>query len=155
MHPPVRRRQWPHGRLLTTLLLHKVGFDAGRYVSLEGIVEETKDGYYDSLRKSSAGWHEGAHSLQPWWEYLLGVVLLTDYRQLDLRLAGGDSQGGSKARLVERIVSSLPAMFVYSDIAVACPGVSRPTIMRVLRRLREQGQITCVSKGRKAVWRKV
>jgi hypothetical protein len=50
-------------RLLSLLLLYQAGFDVGRYVSLEKIVEQSKESYYESLYQTSQGWHEGKHSL--------------------------------------------------------------------------------------------
>ena len=60
-------------RLLTVLLLHQAGYDVTRYISLERHIEESKESYYEVLQKSSKGWHDGWHSLKPWWEYFLGV----------------------------------------------------------------------------------
>ena len=40
-------------RLLTLLLLYKSGYIVGKYISLEKIIEKTKDTYYDSLQESS------------------------------------------------------------------------------------------------------
>ena len=64
-------------RLLTLLLLYRAGYEVGRYISLEALVEQTKDGYYGTLYASSQRWHEAQHTLVPWWEYFLGVMLLT------------------------------------------------------------------------------
>ncbi len=36
-------------RLLTLLLLYKAGYELGRCISLEQMVEQTKEGYYDCL----------------------------------------------------------------------------------------------------------
>ena len=63
-------------RLLSLLLLYRAGYEVGRYISLEAAIEETKEGYYESLYTSSQGWHEGQHSLVPWWEYFVGVMLV-------------------------------------------------------------------------------
>ncbi len=52
-------------RLLTLLLLYKAGYEVGRFISLERIVERTKESYYDTLYQSSQGWHEGQHNLLP------------------------------------------------------------------------------------------
>lgn len=46
-------------RLLTTLLLYQTGFSVARYISLEKIIEDSKEGYYESLYASSQRWHEG------------------------------------------------------------------------------------------------
>ena len=37
------------GRLLSLLLLYQAGYDVGRYISLERIIEGSKETYYDSL----------------------------------------------------------------------------------------------------------
>ena len=59
-------------RLLSLLLLYQAGFEVGRYISLEMLVERSKESYYDTLQQSSQGWHEGKHTLLPWTEYFLG-----------------------------------------------------------------------------------
>jgi Fic family protein len=68
-------------RLLTLLALCQHGYEAGRYVSLERLVEESREEYYDVLRRSSEGWHEGRHDLFPWFNYFL-VILKRAYREL-------------------------------------------------------------------------
>jgi Fic family protein len=52
-------------RLLMLLLLYKAGYEVGRYISLEQMVEQTKEGYYDTLYTSSQGWHEMQHAILP------------------------------------------------------------------------------------------
>lgn len=42
-------------RLLTLLLLYIFGYEVGRYISLEKIIEESKETYYETLRRSSIG----------------------------------------------------------------------------------------------------
>ena len=141
-------------RLLTLLLLYKAGYGVGRYVSLEQIVEETRDGYYEALFVSSDGWHQAQHSLLAWWEYLLGVGVLTAYRRLDERLGSLTSRRGAKQQMVISTIERLPERFRYADLARACPGISRPTIQRALRKLRDAGQIELTQLGRDAEWRK-
>ncbi len=40
-------------RLLTLLPLCKAGYGVGRYISLERLVEDSKESYYESLHESS------------------------------------------------------------------------------------------------------
>ena len=47
------------GRLLTLLLLYQAGFEVGRYISLERIVEESKETYYEALHRASKGTRPG------------------------------------------------------------------------------------------------
>jgi Fic family protein len=61
-------------RLLTLLALEQLGYEVGRYVSLERLVEESRDDYYDVLRRSSEGWHDGRHDLLPWLSYFLATL---------------------------------------------------------------------------------
>jgi Fic family protein len=141
-------------RLLTLLLLYRAGYDVGRYISLEGIVERTRDGYYDTLLESSQGWHEDRHSLVPWWEYFLGVMLLGAYRDFEERVGELSATRGAKSQLVVTTIERLPRRFRVSDVERACP-VSRPTINRVLADLRRSGRIVSLGRGRDAEWEKV
>lgn len=142
-------------RLLTLLLLYRAGYGVGRYVGLEQVVEETRAGYYDSLFGSSQRWHEGRHSLLPWWEYFLGVAVLSAYQRLDERVGSITSRRGAKQEMVVAAIRRLPETFRYADVERACPGISRPTIQRALRTLRDQGEIVLVRKGRDAQWRRI
>ena len=51
-------------RLLLLLQLYHFGYEVGRYISIERIIEQSKDRYYETLEQSSQGWHEGRHD--PW-----------------------------------------------------------------------------------------
>jgi Fic family protein len=141
-------------RLLTLLLLYQASFEVGRHISLEHFIEKQREGYYDALYKSSQGWHQGEHSLLPWGEYLLGVMLLAAYREFERRTGELTSAHGGKTEMVMATIQKLPATFRYADLAQACPNVSRPTIKRVLARLRVDGSVKCVKSGRDAIWEK-
>jgi Fic family protein len=69
-------------RLLTLLALYQHGYEVGRYVSLERLVEESRAEYYEALQRSSDGWHEGRHDLLPWLNFFL-TILKRAYRELD------------------------------------------------------------------------
>ena len=61
------------GRLLTLLLFYKAGYIVGKYVSMEMLIEKTKETYYEALQASSVGWHEGENSYEPFVKYYLGI----------------------------------------------------------------------------------
>lgn len=142
------------GRLLTNLLLHQSGYDVGRYISLERIVEQTKETYYEVLLRSSEGWHEARHNLLPWWNYFLGT-LIAAYKEFEERVGSVTSAKGVKRELVQDTVRRLPSRFRFSEILQACPGVSYPTVKRALAELRRHNKIRCLGKGREAVWEKI
>jgi len=142
-------------RLLTTLLLYRGGFCVGRYISLEQVVEQTQEGYYEALRASSKGWHEGTHSLLPWWEYLLGVVLHKAYQDFESRVGTLTSQRGAKREMIRDAIERLPPTFRVRDIEQAMPGISRPTINRAIKELKDEGRIRLTRGGRDALWVRV
>ena len=47
-------------RLLTLLALYQQGYEVGRYISLERLIEEAKEDYYHVLQQSSQRWHEAS-----------------------------------------------------------------------------------------------
>lgn len=138
-------------RLLTTLLLYHGGFNVARYVGIERVVEQTKPSYYASLRASSEKWHDGRHSLMPWWSYFLGVILAS-YQELDQKLGGGDLPSKSdRVRLAFRL---MPSVFSKAELESACPGISGRTVKRVLEKLRAEGKVEIAKRGKGALWRK-
>lgn len=150
---PFRDGNGRMSRLLSLLLLYQAGYEVGRYISLEQIVERSKESYYDTLKQSSFGWHEGKHTLIPWWEYFLGVIL-SAYREFEQRVGVLTVSKGSKREIVFDVVARLPNQFQYADVERACPGISRPTINRALAEMRDSGLIRCIKPGRDATWEK-
>ena len=73
-------------RLLSLLLLYKGGFDAGKYISFEGQINETKSDYYEALKDSSLDWHSMKNSYTPFIQYF-GLTLLRCYKELDKRFS--------------------------------------------------------------------
>lgn len=141
-------------RLLTLLLLYKSGYDVCRFISLEKIVEQTKEGYYDTLNLCSQGWHEGRHSILPWWEYFLGVLLLSAYREFERRIGLVTTSKGAKTAMVMEAIRNIQVEFSTADLQERCPTVSIDLIRRILYLERKAGHLKCLGRGRDAKWRK-
>ena len=73
-------------RLLTLLLLYRSGYIVGKYISIEKLIEQTKEIYYESLQLSSAGWHENKNDYEPFVKYMLGVIVAA-YRDFSSRVS--------------------------------------------------------------------
>ena len=143
-------------RLITTLLLYQAGYGVGRYISLEQIVERTKESYYDALLQSSTGWHDGSHDLAPWVEYLLGVVVLSAWQELDRRVGLVRDVRGTKTAMVLDVIEHMMGDFSVSDLQERCPTwVSVDLVRRVLRQQRDARQVACLGRGPHARWRKI
>jgi len=148
---PFRDGNGRSARLLTLLLLYHFDYQVGRYISLERIFEESKESYYETLEKSSQGWHEGEHDIMPWMTYFWGVILRA-YKEFEIRVGTLTTGRGSKAFHIRRTIESMIGPFAISDIERACPSVSRDTVRLVLRQLRDEGLIAPEGKGRGAKW---
>ncbi|MBZ5502955.1 MAG: hypothetical protein LAN59_12095 [Acidobacteriia bacterium] len=79
------------------------------------MVEESHDDYYEALRKSSEGWHEGQHDLIPWLNYFLGV-LWRAYREFEQRAGEVKSPRGAKTVLVEVAIDACPGDFTLTQL---------------------------------------
>ncbi len=138
-------------RLLTLLLMYHASYEVGRYISLERIVEGSKETYYDALEASSQRWHEGAHDPLPWMSYLWGV-LVRAYREFEDRVGAIRAGRGAKTDLIEQAVGRRTRPFAITDIEAECPGVSRDMVRHVLQRLRDDGKLAIEGAGRGAKW---
>ena len=141
-------------RLLTLLLLYHFDYRVGKYISLERIFEESGKTYYDALEVSSHDWHDGRHDVVPWMSYFWGV-LLRAYGEFEDRVGVVGRGRGGKAQGVRDAVARRVAPFQISDIEMDCPGTSRETIRKVLRALRDDGEIVSDGVGRGAKWRRI
>lgn len=139
-------------RLLTLLMLYKFDYEVGRYISLEKLIEKTKESYYDTLQKSSYGWHESKHDILPWLEYFLGIILAA-YREFADRVGSISTYKGSKSERIKEAINHFIGDFTISDIEKACPDISRPTIYRVLKELKDEEFIKPIEVGRNAKWK--
>lgn len=141
-------------RLLTSLLLYHHGFDVSRYVSLERVIEQSKEGYYDTLYRSSQGWHEDQHDSLPWIEYWLSTVLAA-YRELEDRVSTLSTHHGQKADIVIAAIDRMIKPFSISELQAVCPEVSRHWIKSTLEELKNQRILEVIGKGRGSKWRKI
>ncbi|MCK7510408.1 MAG: Fic family protein [Desulfobacterales bacterium] len=140
-------------RLLLLLQCYHLGYDAGRYISIERIIEQSKDRYYETLEQSSQGWHEGKHDPWPYINYAL-FTLKTAYKEFEERVGQLRSPKGAKTELIRSAIDSFLGEFTLADLERACPGVSRDMIRRVLRERQGLKEVECLGRGPGALWRK-
>jgi Fic family protein len=138
-------------RLLTLLALYQHGYEAGRYVSLERMVEESKEDYYECLHRSSQRWHEGNHELTPWFNFLLAIIRRSCV-EFERRAGQVKAPRGAKAELVLAAIREQSGDFRLADIERACPGVGREWIRSLLTDLKAAGNASCRGKGPAARW---
>jgi Fic family protein len=141
-------------RLLFLLQCYHLGLEVGRYISLERLIEQNKDRYYETLKLSSQGWHEGKHNPWTYINYLL-YTLIEAYKELERRVGETASPKGAKTDLVRQAIQAQAGEFRLVDIERACPGVGRDWIRALLADLRQKGEVTCRGRGPAARWQVV
>ena len=151
---PFRDGNGRMARLITLWLLYICGYEVGRYISLEKLIEESRETYYEALHRSTVGWHEDQHDLGPWTDYLLGIINAA-YQQFESRTALVTGRGSKRALITSFIRGSLSAEFAVAQIRDASPGVSDAYISKVLAELKADGAIEPVGRGRGARWRRL
>lgn len=134
-------------RLLTLLLLYKSGYIVGKYISIEKLIETTKESYYEALQQSSLGWHENNNDYAPFVEYYLGAIVAA-YRDFSSRVQILIESGFSKPERVRAIIKRNMGKITKAEIMKQCPDISQITIQRALIELVEKGEIIKISGGR-------
>jgi Fic family protein len=151
---PFRDGNGRMSRLITLWLLYIVGHEVGRYISLEKLIDESKETYYEALGQSTAGWHECEHDLRPWTDYFLGI-LIAAYKEFESRTGAIGGRGSKKALITTFIESLMVPEFTIADVRQAAPGVSDGYINKLLGELKRAGRIESLGTGRGARWRRL
>ena len=134
-------------RLLTLLLLYRSGYIVGKYISMEMLIEKTKETYYEALQNSSIGWHDNTSDYTSFVRYYLGVVL-KGYNDFQDRVEHLKYRKISKTERLKAVFEKKLGIIKKSDIATLCPDISETTIERSLKELLESRYIEKVGKGR-------
>ena len=140
-------------RLILLLQCYHLGYEVGRYISLERLIEENKERYYETLELSSQQWHEGEHDPWHYVNYLL-FILKTAYREFESRVGDIGSAKGAKTAAVLEAIKSMHGDFSIKDIQKRCPAVGIDLIRRILREERDSNRLECLGRGPDARWRK-
>ncbi len=141
-------------RLLTLLLLYQSDFIVGKYISIEKIIEESKETYYEALQDSSINWHENENDYKPFVNYMLGVIVHA-YKEFESRVKLLTSPNLSKADRIREIIKNHIGTITKSELMEMNPDISDTTIQRALAELLKGGEIEKIGGGRytKYVWK--
>ncbi len=145
---PFRDGNGRTSRLLLLLQCYHLGFEVGRYISLERLIEQNKERYYETLEIGSQGWHEGRHD--PWPHIGFNLFILKEaYREFEERVGQLKSPRGAKTQLIKSAVNAFSGEFTFAELERACPGVSRDMLRRVLGQLRKAVNSSVTDGGRR------
>ena len=134
-------------RLLTLLLLYRAGYIVGKYISIEKLIEETKETYYEALGSSSTDWHEDTNDYLPFVRYMLGVVVAA-YREFSTRVEKLSVSNLSKPERIRETIRDTIGKITKATIMEKCPDISQVTIQRTLNDLVKSGDVLKIGGGR-------
>ncbi len=140
-------------RLLILLLLYRAGYRIGKYISIEKIIADSKETYYEALQESSFGWHDNRNDYTAFVRYFLGVIVAA-YRAFEARVALISNTELSKPERVREVIKNHLGQISKAEIMHQCPGVSQVTVQRALADLLKNNEIMKIGGGRytKYVW---
>jgi Fic family protein len=141
-------------RLLSLLCLYKLNFHVGKYVSLERIIEENKQSYYEALKQSSQGWHKQEHNPLPWINFFLSM-LRQACKELSENMEMSQSEFSGKGEFIEKTILGQTGNFTLKELRLQCPHVSSQMIKKTLHDMKKNRRITLVGRGRGAYWKVV
>ncbi|MGN1155761.1 MAG: Fic family protein [Agathobacter sp.] len=133
-------------RLLTLLLFYRAGYIVGKYVSMEMLIEKTKETYYEALQASSMGWHEGENSYEPFVKYYLGIMLKA-YNEFENRVEHLRNRTLTKPERIKAVIDQKVGKITKKEIMERCPDISKVTVERTLTDLVKNGYIAKVGAG--------
>ena len=134
-------------RLLTLLILYRSGYIVGKYISLEKMIADSKESYYEALQDSDARWHEAENDYLPFVRYMLGIIIAA-YRVFESRVQILITKGLSKPERVREIIRNNTRKMTKAEIMEQCPDISLKTVQRALESLQESGEIIKIGGGR-------
>jgi Fic family protein len=138
-------------RLLTLLLLYRSNYPVGKYISIEKIIEETKESYYEALEESSWGFGEGKNSYFPFVRYYLGIILKAHW-EFSERLTLMSDTHLSKPERIRVLFTETLHQLTKADIRTHFPDISISTVEAALSMLLKEGYIVKTGAGKSTAY---
>ena len=125
-------------------------FNVGKYISLEAKIAKNKDLYYEALRDSQIGWHEGNDNIFPFLKYLLSIILAS-YKDFEDRFVIVEGKSFAIDMIRKAIMNKI-GKFTKQDIRELCPSLSLSSVEASLKKLVENNEIIRMGVGKKTYY---
>lgn len=140
-------------RILTNLLLLRVGYLYMPYISHEKLIEDQKSLYYIALRKSQKTFNTKFEDLTPWLTFFLDIILAQSEEAISLIASENLEAILSRKQLaiwqyLQAVPEAAPKEIVDQT------GVVRPTVNQILSKLLRLKKIERLGLGRSTRYRK-
>lgn len=133
-------------KLLIPYLLKVSGFSIGKYISIEEILYENLESFYQIWEVSMKDWQEDNNDYKEMTKFILRVILRAYEKFSDfIDLYNKDL---SKPERIEYILKDRGYETTKRELIELCPGISDTTIEITLRDLLHSGKIEKIGGGR-------
>ena len=134
-------------RLMTLLTLYRAGYLVGKYISIEKMIVDSKETYYEVLQESSYDWHDEMNDYAPFVRYMLGMIVGA-YREFSSRVELLTNRNLSKPDRIREIIKNSLGKMTKTEIMAKCPDISQVTVQRTLKDLLKNNEIIKIGGGR-------
>lgn len=142
-------------RVLTNLLLLKVGYQYMPYASHEKLIEDNKSDYYISLRRSQKTIGSKKEDVTPWLEFFFTIILNQSQMAVDLLSKENiEKLLTSKQMAVWQYLQEIDKSVTPMEIAKKTK-VLQPTVRQSLDKLMRLKKIERIGQGRSTSYQKI
>lgn len=152
---PFTENNFTSSLVLIYLLIFKSDLEAFKYISFFELLYENYNEFKTEVKNASFNWKEGFAQTLGFIRFMDKIIIngyekaysiIKDYK-FDSNLNKADNIGNT--------ISKLPDIFTKDEIRIIHPYVSESTINRALMKMRDEGRIKPLGKGRSAKWVKI
>ena len=140
--------------MVSQILLDQAGYQAGRYVRTEPLMERSRRTYQNVFRASTALWEEEGNDYGPFLVYYLGIVSKTfsEFEKLTEQLVNTKI---SKPDRIISLIDNARGSITKRRIMEEFPDISKVTVERTLTSLVKDGYIEKIGGGPATAYVKV
>jgi Fic family protein len=131
--------------------LYRSGYIVGKYLSIETIIENTKESYYEALYDSSIGWQNETNRYFPFVRYCLEVILMA-YKEFSSRVELIQNKNLSKPERIRKLFDNTLQRLSKRMILEKCPDISTSTVEVTLASLLKEGYIIKIGAGKNTTY---
>lgn len=152
---PFTNHNFTASLILLYLLVLKADLDCFKYISFFELLYENYNEFLSEVKSASLNWKEGFAQTFGFVRFMDKLVIKGYEKAASVIKEYKFDANLNKADNIGNTIFKLPDIFTKKDIRVYHPYVSESTINRALIRLRDEGSIKPLGKGRSAKWVKV
>jgi hypothetical protein len=149
---PFTERNKEVSLILLLLLLLKADLEAFRYVSFFELLNNNLSEFKTEVKNASFNWKEGFAQTMGFIRFMLRLVINAYEKAYDIIKDYQFDTNLNKGYNIKNTILKLPQIFTKDEIRILHPFVSDSTINRTLIRMRDEGLIKPLGKGRSAKW---